>query len=102
MLSIVSIAVENSAWSLRPASLRFVNNARIRVTSDGLKGSRDPTVRPLFQGERLLDFFFLTNDIFILCEGRLSARLFGVLLPAFSRVQCVSLLKLQGQKQAND
>jgi len=74
MLSIVSIAVENRARSLRPALLRFVSNALIRVTSDGLKGSRDPTVRPLFQGERLSDFFFLTIDIFILCEGLLSAQ----------------------------
>jgi len=64
MLSIVSIAVENSAWSLRPALLRFVSNALTRVTSDGLKGSRDPTVRPLFQGERLLDIFFLTNEFY--------------------------------------
>ena len=61
--SIVSIAVENRARSLRPASPRLASRLLIRFTSAGLKGSRCPVALPLFQGWCFLfRIFFLATD----------------------------------------
>jgi hypothetical protein len=64
---------------------RFASNALIRVTSDGLKGSRGPTLRPLFQGTRLL-FFFLANVFSSVRDGRYIVCITGVIVGSSTKI----------------